>query len=96
MSVATFLAIFPAFVGILGLGQIYLDYKDSKGYWFLLAGLILFIPFIILFFMMLDSGVLSAILLFIAAVILLLIYISAAIAAFIETTIGSIFKFLRF
>lgn len=95
-NLTAFLAIFPAFVGILGLGMIYQDPRSSKGYWFLIAGLILFLPFLALFFTMLDSGFLSAILLFIALVIIILIYISAAIAAFVETMFGSIFKVFRF
>jgi hypothetical protein len=95
-AAAVFLSVFPAFVGLLGLGMIYLDHKDRKGYWFLAAGLLLFLPFLLLFFLMINSGLFSAILLFLALTILLLIYISAAIAAFIETVFGSVFKIIRF
>ncbi len=95
-SISAFLAIFPAFVGILGLGMIYQEPRSSRGYWFLVGGLILFLPFLALFFTMLNSGFFSAILLFIALVIILLIYISAAIAAFVETMFGSIFKVFKF
>ncbi|MCL1979196.1 MAG: hypothetical protein FWG60_03460 [Methanomassiliicoccaceae archaeon] len=95
-AAAVFLAVFPAFIGLLGLGLIYLHPKDKKGYWFLVAGLVLFWGFLALFLKMLNSGFLSAILLFVVLVIFLLIYISAAIGAFIETTFGSIFKVLRF
>lgn len=93
---AVFLSVFPVFVGLLGLGMIYLSPKDRKGYWFLVAGLLLFLPFLALFFMMLNSGFFSAVLLFIALMILLLIYVSAAISAFIETVFGSVLKILRF
>ena len=95
-AAALFLAIFPAFIGLLGLGMIYIDPKDRKGYWFLVAGLLLFLPLLALFFLMLNSGLFSAVLLFVAVVILLLIYISAAISALIETVFGSVLKFLRF
>jgi len=93
--VALLLAAVPAFVGLLGLGMIYLHPKDSKGYWFLLAGLLLFLSSMSLLYIMRHSGILSAILLLAAIVILTIIYISAAIAAFLETLFGSAFKFLR-
>jgi hypothetical protein len=95
-DLVTFLAIFPAFIGMLGLGMIYLDPKDSKGYWFLAAGSVLFLSFLVLFFVMLDSGLLSAVMLFATIIIILLIYISAAAAAFIETVFGPVLKILRF
>jgi len=37
------LSVIPGFFGLLGLGHIYRDYKDGKGYFFLIVGLILFI-----------------------------------------------------
>lgn len=95
-NIAAFLAILPPFIGLLGLGMIYQEPKNSQGYWFLLAGLLIFIPFLGVFFLMLNSGILSAALLFIVSVILLLIYISAAVAAFIETVFGSVLSVLRF
>ena len=36
------LTIIPAFFGVLGLGQIYRNYKASKGYFFLITGLLFF------------------------------------------------------
>lgn len=93
---AVFLAIFPAFIGLLGLGIIYTNPKNRNGYLFLFTGLVLFLPFVALFFLMLGSGLLSAILLFVATIIFLLLYIFVAIVAFIETTLGSVFRILRF
>jgi len=91
---ALLLAVVPAFVGLLGLGMIYLHPKESKGYWFLIAGLLLFLSSMSLLYIMRHSGLLSAVLLLAAIVILTLIYISAAVAAFLETMFGSAFKFL--
>jgi len=93
---ALLLAVIPPLVGLLGLGLIYLRPKDREGYWFLAGGLVLFLPFLALFFLMRDSGFFSAILLFMALLIIFLIYVSAAAAAFIETVFGSVLKFLRF
>ena len=90
------LSIFPPFFGLLGLGLIYKDPKDKGGYWFLLIGLLIFLPSLWLLFTMLRSGSFSAILLFIALVILTMIYISAAVAALLEALFGSVFKILRF
>ncbi|MDR1690821.1 MAG: hypothetical protein LBR42_03115 [Candidatus Methanoplasma sp.] len=95
-TVALLLSIIPPFIGLLGLGLIYLHPRDRKGYWFLIIGLLLFLCFLALFFTMLESGFFSAVLLFVGAVIVLLIYISAAIAALLEAVFGSVFKVLRF
>jgi Membrane-bound serine protease (ClpP class) len=95
-TVALLLAVIPAFVGLLGLGRIYLEPKERKGYWFLVAGLLLFLPFLALFFTMLNSGFIVAILLFVVTIIVLLVYISAAIASILDTLFGSVFKILRF
>jgi len=95
-AAAVLLALIPPFIGLLGLGMIYMDHKDRKGYWFLLIGLLLFLPLMALIFMMTHSGFLSAILLSVVFVILFLIYASAAAAAFLETLFGSVFKILRF
>jgi len=95
-TAALLLAVIPPFVGLLGLGLICLHPKDREGYWFLAGGLMLFLPFLALFFLMRDSGFFSAVLMFVALVIILLIYISAAAAAFIETVFGSVLRYLRF
>jgi len=95
-TTAVLLSIIPPFVGLLGLGMIYLHPKSTKGYWFLLAGLLMFLCSLALFYMIRHSGFFSAVLLFPAFVIILIIYISAAVAALIETTFGSALKFLRF
>jgi len=96
MRVAMFLSTLPAIIGLLGLGKIYLEPKGRKGYWFLLGGAVLYLPLIALIFTIFNSGLLSAILLTIAVIVLLLVYISATIAVFIETMMGSIFKIIKF
>ena len=92
MRIVMVLATIPALFGLLGLGRIYLDPKDSKGYWFLVAGLVLFLPLIALLFSIFDSGLLTALLFLVALVILSLVYISAAIAIFFDTVFGSVFR----
>jgi len=95
-SAAVLLSIIPPFVGLLGLGLIFLDPKNSKGYWFMAAGLLLFLTSLALFYMIRHSGFFSAVLLFGALAIIVLIYVSAAVAALLETIFGSAIKFLRF
>jgi len=95
-SSVVLLATIPAFFGLLGLGLMYSDHKNRSGYWFLVAGLVLFLPMLALLYMITHSGFLSAILLLVALVLLSIIYISAAVAALLETLFGSVFKVLRF
>ena len=96
MRVALILSTFPALFGLLGLGKIYLDSKDRRGYWFLLGGLILYMPIVALFLVAHGSGLLSALFLTLVMIILLLVYFSATVAVFIETMIGSVFKVMKF
>ncbi|MCL2295771.1 MAG: zinc ribbon domain-containing protein [Methanomassiliicoccaceae archaeon] len=95
-SAAVLLSVIPPFFGLLGLGLIYLHPKNSKGYWFLAAGLLLFLTSLALFYMIRHSGIFSAVFLFGAFVIIALIYVSAAVAALLETVFGSVLKFLKF
>lgn len=90
------LASVPALVGLLGLGHIYMDYKNARGYWFLIAGLLLFVTLNVLLFQAMDVGFVSAVFLLIGFAILALIYISAAIGAFLDAVFGSVFKILKF
>jgi hypothetical protein len=96
MKIAMFLATIPALIGLLGLGRIYLDPKDSRGYWYLVIGLVLFLPLLALLFTIFGSGPLTVILLLIALVILSLVYISAAVAIFFDTVFGSVFRIFNF
>lgn len=95
MFLLRILSILPAFFGVLGLGQIYLEPRRSRGYWFLLIGLFLFAMFTVLLRSMLDSGILSAVLLLIPVVIVLLIYLSAAVAVYLDAVFGSVFNVMR-
>jgi ribosomal protein L32 len=94
-STAVLLSILPPFIGLLGLGFIYLHPKERKGYYFLGSGLILFLPMVALFFLIVGSGFWSAMLLFIAFIVILLIYLLVAIGALIETIFGPILRMLR-
>ncbi|MDR1954781.1 MAG: hypothetical protein LBP82_02365 [Candidatus Methanoplasma sp.] len=94
-DLAVLLAIFPPFIGLLGLGMMYLYPKSGKGYCFLAAGLLLSLSVLGLVFMSFRADSFLAAILFIAlAIIALLVYISAAVAAFLETMFDSVFKVL--
>jgi hypothetical protein len=95
IDTATALAVLPAFIGVLGLGQIYLEPREGKGYWFLAIGLLFWIPLVILVSAIFRSGIVTAFLLAIAAAVLGLLYVSAAIASIIDAHFGSVFRFLR-
>ncbi|MCL2148099.1 MAG: hypothetical protein FWH47_02020 [Methanomassiliicoccaceae archaeon] len=93
-AAALLLSVVPPFFGFLGLGMVYVHPRDGKGYWFLAAGLLLFLSIIGLLLLMRGSGFFSAIALSIALVVLLIVYVSAAAAALLETLFGSVFKAL--
>lgn len=48
LKLALVLGVVPAFFGILGLGQIYRNCRDIRGYLFLGAGLLFFVPAVFL------------------------------------------------
>ncbi len=87
-----FLAIIPAFVGILGLNQIIHDPKDSKGYMYLIIGLILFITSVVLFVNIWHNGIWSAFFMTIAWIMISFIYIIAAIGVLIDAIMGSVLR----
>lgn len=95
-KIVMLLATLPVLFGLLGLGQIYINYKDSKGYMFLIAGLILFWSSMHLIRTLSDTGFFVSVLMFAGLAILMLIYVSAAIGAFIDAAIGSVFTVLKF
>lgn len=95
-TIMTILAIIPAFVGILGLAQIYRNYRNSMGYVFLVVGLLLFIPSVILIMGVWNTGVFMGIFRIAAYIILTLIYLSTALAALLDARHGSVFKVIKF
>lgn len=95
-NILLILSTVPALIGVLGLGQIYLDPRQSRGYWFLIAGLILFLTLTVLLRTSLDEGGFTGMVLIGAFILFLLLYISAAVGAFIDAQMGSVFKILRF
>lgn len=90
-TVAILLAVIPGFFGILGLGQIYRDYRRAGGYFILLFGLILFAGAMLL----LTShwhGVLLSILTTIGAFPLMLLYAFVFIGSVIDVLLNSVFR----
>lgn len=88
-KLAMLLAIVPAFFGVLGLGLIYEDRRDSQGWVFLVAGLILFWVLVALIVSMHVTGILTTILLAIPMVLFALLYIGAAASSIAATVFGS-------
>ncbi len=87
------LAIVPAFFGVLGLAQIYRDCKDGKGYFFLLVGLVFFIPSVLLITNVWNTGVFVGVFRIVAYIILTLIYLSTALGSVIDALFGSVRAF---
>jgi hypothetical protein len=89
------LALIPAFFGLLGLGQIYRDPTKPRGYVLLAIGVVIFVPFVLLFLTMIHSGPLSALLIFVIELVLFLIYVGVALYALVDVALGSVFKLFR-
>ena len=87
---ALFLSVVPAFFGLLGLGLIYEDRRDPRGFKYLGAGLILFAVIVALIFTVHASGILGTVLFIIPTALLLLIYLGCALAAAAETWMGNL------
>lgn len=85
MAVSLALAVIPAFVGLLGLGLIYQDWRDPRGFRYLGTGIVLFLlPVMMILFL----GLLS-LLLIIPIFFLLLLYVVTALSSIAETYFGS-------
>ncbi len=89
-TIALILAIVPAFFGILGLGQIYQDRRDSMGWKFLAGGLVAFILLISVIFLMDATGVLGIIMMAVPMIILGGIYVCTAIVSVADVWFGSL------
>jgi uncharacterized membrane protein HdeD (DUF308 family) len=89
------LALVPAFVGILGMAQLYRNYKDSNGYMYLISGLLFFIPSALLLFGAFDSGVFVGILKIAVYLILTVIYLVIALSSVLDAYFGSVFRVFK-
>ena len=88
MKISLALAIIPAFFGILGIGLIYQDSRDYRGWKFLAAGAVLYIlPVITL--MIGFTTLIGAVLLLLPVFFALLLYAGAALVSIAETYFGS-------
>lgn len=89
-TVALILATIPALFGLLGLGLIYEDHRDWRGYRYLLVGLALYIIMAAMIILVDVSGTLGLILFIIPLAILAIIYIGCAAASVAETWLGNL------
>lgn len=94
MRISRLLSIIPAFFGFLGVGMIYQDHRDRLGWIFLVFGLIVF--WCIVGLVELDGGILSTVLAVVGAIALGALYFSAAAAAYMLTSVGSLSMFGRY
>ena len=90
-KVALALAVIPGFFGVLGLGQIYKDYRSTGGYFILLLGLLLFTGSMLLLTSHMH-GVLMNILTTIGAFPLMLLYAFVFIGSVIDILLNSLFR----
>ncbi len=89
-TLAMILAVVPAFFGLLGLGQIYEDYRDGKGWKFLIGGLALFAVLVAIISLVSVSGILGAIMLAVPVLLFGGLYICLAIVSVVDAYLGSI------
>ena len=95
MFVATMLAAIPGIFGLQGLGLIYLDHKESKGWYFLIIGAILFMSMYLCVNWWNSVGSFTKVILVLALIILATTYISSYLAQLVETRFGSVLSFFR-
>ena len=70
--------------GLLGLGQIYRDYRDSKGWIFLIVGLLLFGLLTLMMYTMATNGFVVAVLMSVITIVIGLVYLLTAAVAFVD------------
>ncbi len=90
MKVSMALAVIPAFFGLLGLGLLYQDVRDSRGWEFLAAGLVLYLLPVISIVVIGFANLLAAALLLVPLFFALLLYAGTAFMSFFETYFGSL------
>ena len=89
MKISLALAVIPAFFGILGIGLIYQDSRDYRGWQFLAIGAILYLLPVVTLVTIGFASVIGAVLLIIPVFFALLLYAGAALASIAETYFGS-------
>ncbi|NLU45470.1 MAG: hypothetical protein GXX87_00760 [Euryarchaeota archaeon] len=89
------LATLPALFGVLGLGQIVRDRRDAVGFYFLLIGLILFIPSVLLVTDTWAGGITTGLLRVSAFVLLMGAYLLTALVSLADLYFGSLFRSMR-
>lgn len=94
--VSILLAVLPAPFGLLGLGLIYEDYKDRRGWAYLIFGLVVYVMLITFIMLWARGEIIAKVLSTVMAFIMAIVYISAFFAQIAETKFGSIFKMFRF
>ncbi len=95
MLFATLLAVIPGIFGLQGLGLIYLDHKESKGWYFLIIGAVLFMSMYLCIDWGNSAGSFTKVILVFIIIILAVVYISSYLAQLVETRFGSVLKFFR-
>jgi hypothetical protein len=95
-TVMLLLSVVPAFFGILGLAQLFRDFRDRSGYVFLVVGLVFFIPSVIIITGVWDNGAFVGIFRILSYLLLTVIYLSAALASVLDALYGSVFKVFKF
>lgn len=95
MTIATLLAAIPGIFGLQGLGLIYLDHKESKGWYFLIIGALIFMSMVLCVSWWDSVGSFTRVILIFALILLAIVYFSSYLAQLLETRFGSVLKFLR-
>lgn len=94
-TLAFLLAVIPGIFGVQGLGLIYLNPENRRGWHFLIVGLILFLSLLVCASWWDGVGSFTRVLLMFAMIILALIYISSYLAQLAETKFGTVFGLFR-
>ncbi len=87
------LATLPALFGCLGLGQIARSPREAGGYYFLLVGLILFIPSVLLVTDTWAGGITTGLLRVAAFILLISAYLLTAFFSVVDLLFGTVFRF---
>ncbi|MGE0015123.1 MAG: hypothetical protein AB7S83_02920 [Candidatus Methanomethylophilaceae archaeon] len=94
--IATLLAAIPGIFGLQGLGRIYLDYRNEKGWLFLVFGAVLFALIYLCIGWWSNADSFTKVLLLLLLVILAMLYISSYLAQLADAYFGSVLKMFRF
>lgn len=87
------LAVIPAFIGLLGLAQIYQDYRDPLGWKILGGGLILYLILVGMIVLIIGTGGIGVLLLTIPIILVGALYLLLALFSFLLTNTGFVTMF---